>query len=79
MLGKIKVEGTVRLKVVFLESGEVGDVTFVSESSKKKKLSKAGLVAKAIEAARNIKFEPAKRNGKSVTTVATVEYTFSIY
>ena len=74
-----KVEGTIRLRVTFLASGEIGDVIFVSESSKKKKLIKYGLLEQAIEAAKQIKFEPARKNGQPITVVKLVEYQFTIY
>ncbi len=76
---KNKVEGTVRLRVSFLASGEIGDVTYVSETSQKKKLTKYGLVEQAIEAAKQIKFEPARRNGQPVSVVKTVEYSFILF
>ena len=67
-----EVTGAVRLRVTFLASGQVGSVTPISGLS-------YGLTEQAIAAARNIKFEPAKENGKPVTVVKTVEYNFSIY
>ncbi len=71
-------EGIVRLRVAFLASGKIGDIVLV-EGKDNKKLIRAGLVDKAIEAAKLIRFEPAKKNGQPITTVRTVEYTFSIY
>jgi len=76
---KKKIVGTVRLRVTFLASGEIGDIVFVSENSKNKKLIKNGLVEQAIEAAKKIKFQPAKKNGEPVTVVKIIEYSFSIY
>jgi TonB family protein len=65
-------EGTVRLRVVFLASGEIGSILPVSFLSD-------GLTEQAIAAARSIKFEPATRNGIPVSTTKVVEYSFSIY
>lgn len=76
---KKNVEGTVRLRVTFLRSGEIGAVTYISETSKKMKLTKYGLVEQAIEAAKQIKFEPAKRNGQPISVTKIVEYTFTLY
>lgn len=76
---KKKVEGEVYLRVTFLASGEIGDVVYLKESSKKKKLTKYGLVAQAIEAAKKIKFEPARRNGERITTTKIVVFAFTIY
>lgn len=73
------IEGTVRLRVTFLASGETGDVVYVSESSKKKKLTKYGLVERAIEAAKKIRFEPAKKNGQPISVIKLIEYSFTIY
>ena len=76
---KKKIGGTVKLKVTFLASGEIGAVDYVSESSKKKKLTQYGLVEQAIKAAKAIKFEPAKRDGQPISVVKFLEYHFTIY
>lgn len=73
------VEGSVRLNVEFLASGEIGKVTLSSESSKKKKLSKYGLVDQAIAAARKVKFIPAMKDGKAITVTKTVEFNFNLF
>lgn len=65
-------EGVVILRVTFLASGKVGEVTLVSGLTDE-------LNQQAIEAARKIKFEPAKKNGVAVTVTKTVEYSFSLY
>jgi len=75
-----KVQGWVKLQVTFLASGEIGEVVYIAEKSKKKKLTKYGLVANSIEAAKKIKFTPAKdANGNPITVTKPVEYSFSIY
>lgn len=66
------VEGSVRLRVTFLASGEIGAVSPVS-------FLPDGLTEQAIAAVRSIKFEPAMRNGIPVNVVKLVEYSFSIY
>ena len=71
--------GKIRLKVIFLANGKVGDVTFLSGTPSKEELIKAGLYKEAIAAAKKIKFEPAKRNGKPIEVTKTIEYTFSLY
>jgi len=74
-----KVSGRVRLKVTFKADGEIGEVVYIGESSKKKKLTRDGLVAQAIEAARKIKFEPAIKDGQPITVTKLVEYSFTLY
>lgn len=64
--------GSVLLEVTFLASGEIGDITPVNELPH-------GLTEAAITAARKIKFRPAMTDGQPVTSVKTIEYSFSIY
>jgi TonB family protein len=66
------VEGTVRLKVVLLASGQVGSITPVTRLP-------FGLTEQAVAAARRIEFEPARVNGVPVSKSVTIEYGFSIY
>jgi len=68
--GTLDVQGTIILRVQFLDFGEVGEITPV-------KTLPADLTEKAIAAARKIKFEPAKKDGKSVTVVKQIEYSYS--
>lgn len=68
----MKFEGVVILRVTFLASGEVGEVEIVSGLN-------AELDQQAIEAARKIKFEPARKNGTPVSVTKKVEYTFFTY
>jgi TonB family protein len=65
-------EGIVRLRVTFLASGEIGAVTPVSGLPN-------GLTEQAIAAARNLKFEPATRNGVPIDTIKLIEYSFTLY
>ena len=65
------IEGTVRLKVILLSSGEIGRIIPA------KRLS-YGLTEQAMEAARNIKFKPKRVDGMPKSAIATVEYRFEI-
>jgi TonB family protein len=66
------VEGYVRLRITFLATGEIGSIIPISGLSN-------GLTEQAIASARQIKFEPATRDGMPVTVSKTVEYGFWIY
>lgn len=62
----------VTLKVEFLSSGKIGEVSLASTSCKDNALTN-----KALEVAKNIKFEPAIKAGKPITIVKNVNYTFA--
>ncbi|HSI88529.1 MAG TPA: energy transducer TonB [Pyrinomonadaceae bacterium] len=66
------VQGTVRVKVVLLHNGGIGDVTVVKGLSR-------GLTEQAVKAARRLVFLPKVRGGKTVSVMVTVEYSFNIY
>jgi TonB family protein len=66
------VSGTIRLLVAFTASGRVENVLVLTSLG-------YGLDAEAVRAAKGIKYEPEIRDGKPVTSVKTVEYTFTIY
>lgn len=66
------ISGVVRLKVVFLASGQIGEILVVSGLTE-------DLTQQAVAAAKNIKFEPAKKNGVAIDITKTVEYTFTSY
>ncbi len=66
------VQGLVRLKVTLLASGGVGSIVPVSRLPH-------GLTEQAIAAAKQIRFEPKKVNGVPVSTVVTMEYSFTMY
>lgn len=66
------VQGTVILRVTFLPSGQIGSISAV-------KGLPYGLTEQAIAAARQMRFEPAKRDGIGQAVTRQVEYTFSIY
>jgi len=69
---KNNVTGLVRLKAVLSASGEVTGISVV-------KGLPAGLTEKAIEAAKQIKFRPAQKDGHTVSQYVTLEYNFNIY
>lgn len=66
------IEGTVTLKVTFLATGEIGDISPVVELP-------YGLTEQAITAAEKIRFEPEKLNGKPINVIRSVQYRFEIY
>jgi len=68
-----KIQGTVWMHIVVLATGDVGDVV-VTESLDKE----YGLDDAAVEAARQWKFEPGKKDGKPVPVEVTVEMTFTL-
>ncbi|MBC7901081.1 MAG: TonB family protein [Saprospiraceae bacterium] len=76
---KAGVEGRVRLKVTFKSNGDIGDLVDVTRKEDKERMAQAGLTQQAIDAARKIEFEPAKREGKPTTVVKQVEYVFTLY
>jgi TonB family protein len=65
-------EGTVRLRVSFLANGEIGSIESLNDIGN-------GLTEQAVAAAREIRFQPATKNGIAVSTTKEVQYTFSIY
>jgi TonB family protein len=69
---KNQIVGTVVLKVVFASNGSVTNIRTVSGLP-------YGLTERAIAAARQIKFEPAKKDGHSVSMWMQLEYNFNLY
>jgi TonB family protein len=66
------ISGTVTLRMVLAASGEVTKITVVSGLPD-------GLSEKAVAAARQIKFEPAMKDGRAVSQYIQVQYNFSLY
>lgn len=66
------VTGTVVLKVVFSSTGDVNNIRTVSGLP-------LGLTERAIDAAKKIKFIPAVKDGKFVSTWIQLEYNFNLY
>ena len=66
------VQGMVMLRVTFLSSGRIGNISAV-------KRLPHGLTSKAIAAARRIRFKPALKNGTPITKIIRIQYNFTIY
>ena len=66
------VQGKVVLRVTFLASGKIGSISPVSELPD-------GLTEQAIVAAKQMRFEPATKNGQPVTVIKSVQFNFTIY
>lgn len=69
---KNDVQGVVTLKITLLANGQIGAVSVV-------KGLPDGLTQSAIDAARQIKFEPKKVNGVAVSVTQEMSYNFNIY
>jgi TonB family protein len=67
-----QITGTVRLRAVFASSGEVAEIQALNTLP-------FGLTEKAIVAARQIKFVPAKKGGQPVSVYMQLEYNFNLY
>jgi protein TonB len=66
------VQGTVRVRVVLLASGKVGEVLVIKGLPE-------GVSEAAVEAARRIKFTPAIKDDRWVSQRVLVEYAFNLY
>lgn len=66
------IQGTVRLRVIFLANGGIGSIAPVTGLPN-------GLTEQAISCAKRVVFLPKRVNGVPVTVVKQVEYSFSIY
>jgi TonB family protein len=67
-----QITGTVILRVVFSRTGQVTNIRAMQTLS-------AGLTEKAMAAARQIRFVPARRNGQAVSMYMQLEYNFNLY
>jgi hypothetical protein len=70
--------GWIKLRITFLDTGELGDIFYVDESAADKSLSKAGLLKSSYDAAKKIKFLPAIKDGNPITVTKVVVYNFEI-
>jgi TonB family protein len=68
-----KIQGSVRMGVVVLASGEVGDVRITKSLD-----AEHGLDQQAIKAAKQWKFKPGMKDGKPVAVEVTIEMTFTL-
>lgn len=66
----LNIQGTVVLRVTFLASGQIGQISSVKGLPN-------GLTDQAIAAARRIQFEPAKINGVATTVTKIISFTFT--
>jgi len=66
------ITGTVTLSAVFSRTGQVTDIRAVQSLC-------CGLTEKAISAARQIRFVPATRDGRAVSTYMELQYNFNLY
>lgn len=64
-------EGTVVLRAVFSANGEVTNIRVVGDVP-------FGLTESAVEAARQIRFAPAVKNGRAVSQHIQIEYNFNL-
>jgi TonB family protein len=69
--GKNGTEGVVRLRAVLAASGEVKNITVI-------KGLPDGLTQSAIAAAKQVKFTPARKDGREVSQWVTIDYHFNI-
>lgn len=69
---KSGISGSVVLRVVFSRTGEVTNIRAVTTLP-------FGLTERAMAAARQIRFEPAKRDGRAVNVSMQLEYNFNLY
>ena len=66
------ITGTVILSVVFSRDGQVTNIRAVQTLC-------CGLTEKAMAAAKLIRFEPATRNGRAVSSYMQLVYNFNLY
>ena len=69
---KNNVTGLVKLRLLLGSSGQVSNISVV-------KGLPDGLTERAIAAARQIRFQPAQKDGRAVSQWITIEYNFNIY
>lgn len=69
---KFNVTGTVRLRAILSATGELTNITVI-------KGLPHGLTEKAIAGAKQIRFTPARKDGRQVSQYVTLEYNFNIY
>lgn len=68
-----KIQGGMFVEAVVLEDGTVGDVTVTQSLD-----AEYGLDAEAVDAARQWRFEPARKDGKPVASRITIEFRFTL-
>lgn len=73
-----QIEGWIKLRITFLDTGEIGDIFYVDESDPEKNLTKYGLLKNSYEAAKKVEFLPAIKDGKPVTVTKLLLYSFDL-
>jgi TonB family protein len=68
-----KIQGSVFLEAVVLETGDVGDIQVTKSLD-----AEYGLDREATKAAKQWKFKPGTKDGKPVAVVVTIELTFTL-
>ena len=69
---RFNVTGVVRLRAILHSSGEMRNISVV-------KTLPHGLTGKSLAAARQMRFEPAQKDGRAVSQYVVLEYNFNIY
>lgn len=70
--GTLCVQGTIRLKIEFLEDGSIGKIFPITS------IPVRNLTGLAIDAARQIRFEPAQRNAFPKTVTKNIDYFYGL-
>ncbi len=73
-----QIEGWIKLRITFLDTGRIGDIFYVDESDPEKNLTKYGLLKNSYEAAKKVEFLPAIKDGKPVTVTKLLLYSFDL-
>lgn len=68
--GTLDVQGTITLRIEFLDNGQLGRINPVNELP-------GGLTRKAVFAAQKIKFNPEIKNGQPATVFKQIQYSYS--
>lgn len=68
-----KIQGSVIMSVVVLDSGDVGSITILHSLDEE-----YGLDQQAVDAMQQWKFTPGKKDGKPVAVQITVQMTFTL-
>lgn len=71
--GQCAGQGVVRLKIVLLKTGRIGEVGVIDSSQCEI------FDQNAINAAKKIKFKPALKNGQAVSVSVLVEYSYRVF
>jgi len=69
---RFEVTGVVRLRAVLYKTGEIKNVSVI-------KSLPHGLTEKSVDAAKRIRFEPARKDGQAVSQYVVLEYNYNIY